>query len=228
MSKAGLPAHGAAVALLHSPLAARLLEFNLLPARGAESARLDRLLPKELRERLAVAAGAQFERHLSEWLLDALGVRQRLVLDPAEPALPVALAPAPLLGRLRRHLGLVQANRRVRHAIVRTDAQLLSETLDADALRFARLRAPQFGEGEPALSDWPLAQVLAALDVLGDAVLERSLQGAAPALAQRARLRWPDPQSTPASLDPAAALQLARAVLEDLDAPWLSSFPRSH
>jgi hypothetical protein len=218
---------GAAVAMLHSPLAGRLIEFNLLPARGIDAGRLQRLLPQPWLPALRETAGATFERHCSAWLLETLGLRDRLVTDGSEPALPIALAPAPLMNRLRRALGLVQANRRIRHAITREQAQRVAAQLDAEALRFARLRAPQLSAGEPALSGWPLDDVLAALDLLGAAVLERSVQGADPALAERARLRWPDPQDTPVTLAASAALALARAVLEELDSAWLSSFPHS-
>lgn len=212
-------------ALLEAPMAAALLEFNLLPSRTLHPCRWATFLPSGWAP--PEGSDAALHRHLSSLILGRLGLAGRLADDPGRPEWPVALAPPALRGRACRWIALVLAQERIRHAVQRDAARVVAQALDAESLAFARHRAPQLGVADGTLADAPLGQLVTGLDDIGHGALVLALAHAPAALRDRAALRC-SPTARQPGLAPAAALALALRVLQELDPPWMSCFPATH
>lgn len=182
--------------------------------------------PGELR-RLHRQASAEFLRDRNPGIISTLD----------DPLLPLFMAEQSTFDRLLRYCGLLVLGLAIRRVIVRDEVQALQAELEPLELVFARKVAPGLWiGGAPPRCEAPLAftelggQVAAA----GAGLLFLAAQAASAPVAQRALLRLPghakdDVLGLPESLaDRQVAAKLALSVLEYLDAPWLSAFPRRH
>jgi hypothetical protein len=208
----------------HSPHAAAMLSFNLQPSRWLHPSRWPQWLPAGWPA--PQAADAAQHRHLSALMLQRLGEHAEPVLDPQHREWVFALAPRAHWFLLLRRVALVRAQRRLRHAIRRGDAQALRHALDGDEVHFIHQRAEQLGPADAQLDEWPLAELVAQLDVLGAATLNDACVNAPVALGVRVQLRGPVADAP--ALDADSAHGLAWRVLQDIDPSWTSSFPSSH
>lgn len=167
-------------------------------------------------------------------LLKGFGEGEAVVAGFSDPALPVFMASPTAFERLALHCGLVCLIPSIRRIIARDELRVLREELSAPEFEFARRGGDRW---VPADSEAPvmvsLGKVRAQARALGDAVLFFAIAQASPAVACRARLRLPQdlsPESSPvpASLrDGHQALSLARGLLQELDAEWMSLFHNS-
>jgi type III secretion protein K len=231
----------AALPLLGSPLAARLLEFNLLPSRSLHPSRRALLRPAiaPAFERLAALPRVARELH-RDWstaLLEAFdGEARRPVLAAGEPALPLALAQPEVLARLARDAGLVLLGRHLRRTVLRADVAAAREAIGAEGLAFARGPAADLHPGLDNADDvggWlpqGAASLPGAADLLGAGVLAQAWHDAAPALRRRADLKLPAEADAPrvreaSGLRAAAARDLCLTLMNRIEPAWLSLFP---
>lgn len=204
-----------------------LLAFNQLPSRTLHPSRHATYAPPAA---LAVIAGAPalapaWHRHWSREILDALGLRQRPVVDAARPELALALLAPDALAQCARRLGAVLCGPRLRRAIAGDEVRTLIAHFGAELLDFTRRAAAGLHGGLPDSAGWTLAETTAAVDTLGLGALRAALSGAGPELALRAELKLPDQPTPPAPLPAPQALALGLSLLKQTDSSWLSSFP---
>ncbi len=227
-------------------LARAMLEANALPSSLAHPARLEAwggagtgLWPRlrEVLGRLAadtrVAGEGILHRHVSAALLRDPALGLGWIDSPEDPALALCAAPAHLFDSLQRHAGLVLLGPAIRQVIARAELAALEMQLGPGSLEFVRRQAPRLwagGGGAPALRV-EAATVSEQTLRWGAEVLARAFEAASPPVTRRGHLRLPPQvgrEPLPAGLDePHQALALARALLHELDAPWLSLFPAS-
>ncbi len=219
-----------------STLRAMLHGFNLLPSRLWHPAR-EPGWQHELQALGALAGQAALARVLhrrwSAQLLAALGPAALPVADLAHPALPLALAPAPLLAQLQRRAGVLLLAQRLRRVVRRGEVLALREALGTELLQWAYDEAePLRATLAPAARDDadPLPDPAAAADLLGAGLLAQSWHDAPAGLKLRADGRLPPGADdaavrTASGLDAARARHLCRQLLASLDSTWLSSFP---
>ena len=228
-----------------SALRARLQEFNLLPSRLWHPAR-EPGWQRELQALGALASRAALVRVLhrrwSAQLLAALGTGALPVTDLAHPALPLALAPAPLLQQLQRRAGVLLLAPRLRRVVRRSEVLALRQALGAELLQWAYDDAEALmdglaqgggaaGQGAAGGSDTGLpAEPAAAADLLGAGLLAQSWRDAPAGLKLRADGRLPPGADDAAvraasGLDAPRACHLCRQLLASLESTWLSSVP---
>lgn len=203
---------------------ALLPSMDLHPARLADlpagaSAWLARLQPQS-------PAWRRLHRHWSQTFALA-----PLDLDEAahDPALPLALLPEPHWSRLQRVAGAGLAAGCLRHIIAREPVALLRRALGEPA--YAWVLAQPDGPCSGQARSLPAADLLPACERWGAEMLWHAMAAAAPALAERLRLRLaPDAaqETAPAPgqhRTPEQALQTLLDIIRILDPRWLSSFP---
>lgn len=205
----------------------RLVEFNQLPSRTLHPSRHAAYAPPAALAAIAAAPGLApaWHRHWSREILDALGLWQRPVTDPARPELALALLAPEALAQCARRLGAVLCGPRLRRAIAGDEVRALIAHLGADLLDFTRRTAAGLHDGLADSAAWTLAETTAAVDTLGLGALRAALSGAGPELAQRAELKLPDLPAQPAPLPAPQALALGLSLLKKTEPAWLSSFP---
>lgn len=211
-----------------------LLSFSLQPSRWMHASHWADTAPPGLDPASPVLqrvlAWPQGHRAWSQWLWQTHKLSP--VDDWAEPALRWALLPEDALAQVVERAGLVLLNRRIRHTISATQVRELNRVFVADAVRFARLQAPQWHPGLTDLPDQPIPEWPVLVQALGWALLRQVAQGAAPTLRSRLLWRLPKPGAVPGPDDLILSITLAQAQalvfsLIDLVLPaWLSSFPR--
>lgn len=207
-------------------LARGLVAFNQLPSRTLHPSRHATYASPATLALIAAAPtlAPAWHRHWSRDILDALGLRQRPVIDASRPELALALLTPDLLAQCARRLGAVLCGPRLRRAIAGDEVRTLIAHFGADLLDFTR-RAASLHAGLPASADWTLAETTAAVDTLGLGALRAALSGAGPELALRAELKLPDQPTPRAPLPASQALALGLSLLKQTDSSWPSSFP---
>lgn len=133
----------------------RLVEFNQLPSRTLHPSRHAAYAPPATLAAIAAAPGLApaWHRHWSREILDALGLWQRPVTDPARPELALALLAPDALAQCARRLGAVLCGPRLRRAIAGDEVRALIAHLGADLLDFTRRTAAGLHDGLA----WPTA-----------------------------------------------------------------------
>lgn len=213
---------------LDHDLAEPLLRLNLLPtslmhpSRRAGWARDDSLALSE----------AVLDRHESSAWLETAGLPLVKGLD--DPRLPICMAPPPLFERLCLACGSALLWPALRRVIVRAELAELVRQLGEDCLALVR-RLAALGRIPPSAADEapPLLERDVREQALrsGQALVAVALQDAPPELAERGLLRLPREALSQAPLvprdlrEPPRALEFLHSVLQEIDAPWLSSFP---
>lgn len=210
---------------LEHSLAEPLLRWNLLPTSWMHPSRR----AEWAQHHEPALSQAVVHRHESAALLEALGLG--VVRDLDDPALPLCLADQALFDRLSLTSGAAVLWAALRRVIVRAELAALYRELGEDCLVLVRRLgcAGLVADVEPAptLSPDVRQQALGA----GQALVAVALQSSQRDVAERGLLRLPLQASSDAELlpvalrDPAKALLFVRIVLQELDAPWLSSFP---
>ena len=225
---------------LDRPLAGAFLAFNLLPAGLVHPSRIaswhlatdaaDGAEPTP-----ASQAGNKYRlRHASMTLLKGFGTNEAVVAGFSDPALPVFMASQAAFERLTLYAGLVCLIPSIRKIIAREDLQVLRDELSASEFEFVRRGGDRWVtqdmDSQVMVS---LGQVRPQARALGYALLFSAIAPASSAVACRARLRLPVDLSPESSSLPQAlrdgdkALGLARGLLQELDAEWMSLFPNS-
>ena len=215
------------------PMAQNLIRFNALPSLNLHASRLAKLMPLGV---LSEISPALWNRHCSAILLQSLDSQPVLTLE--DPALPLAMLPAPMFERLTLWSGVLLVAPWIQRTIARADVLELNSQLGAEAVNFALNTAP----GLLKLSSPPQADFLFAADQsraqalqLGSALLSAAFATAPPGIAQRGLLRLPADVvdirakiATTVLKNDAQALLLARSMTHLLEPAWLSSFPTQH
>jgi hypothetical protein len=225
---------------LDRPLAGAFLAFNLLPAGLVHPSRIASW-------QLATDAGNTAEpmpapqadnkyrlRHASMALLKRFGTNEAVVTGFSDLALPVFMASQAAFERLTLYAGLVCLIPSIRKIIAREDLQVLRDELSASEFEFVRRGGDRWvTQDMDSQVMVTLGQVRPQARALGYALLFSAIAPASPAVACRARLRLPldlspESSSLPQALrDGDKALGLARGLLQELDAEWMSLFPNS-
>ena len=217
---------------------AAMLSFNLLPSRWLHASRWAALLPAGW-EPPADGDGAR-HRHCSALILRHLGPASEAVTDWQRREWPLAVLPAARWTQLLRRLGLLLMQRRLRHTIRGDEARALAAAVPPADLAWVRGPVPRVAAAatlqrwlaaqDEALARLPLADHGAALPRLGAALLAQATAPVPAPMRARLTLRAPDAAEAidaGAAAGPEAAFALVLSVLEELDPPWLSSFPGS-
>jgi len=233
---------------LKGPVAAQLLEFNLLPSRTLHPAHAARLSPPQGIEHAQPRVQAALHRRWSSRLLQDLGAEGAPVTNLAEPALPLALLTPPLMQRLARDLGIVLLGANLRRLVEREEVLAARSSLGQEGMAWALEGAAKLHAGlptpplhlsnhnhnhnhEPSLQPLsPRTPGWASLaDSLGAGLLAQAWYDAPPPLRHRADWKLP-PAAQDARTRGAAGLTEpeARALclqrLKQMESVWLSSF----
>jgi hypothetical protein len=228
---AGLGA-GVVVRWLMHPKAEQLLRFCLLPSLTLHPSRWERLLPQsDFHGRPSSASShpvdAQAHQRWSLQLLHQLALQPLTTVE--DPALPLAALEPVRFKALIAWCGAGAAESQLRTCIDREQLARVQGVVGGDALEFAFDHATALQRyGACAL---PQSSTLeSAVPALGAAVLYQAFAAATAPVQERALLRLPVDAAQhvtylcPALQVPATALAYARWVLQEMDAPWISSF----
>jgi hypothetical protein len=214
---------------LAHPAAGELLRLNLLPSTLLNPTRMDEWSMAALHK----PPLAGLHRHWS----DALLARAELaapVLALGDPALPLALLPAPRFHMLLLRAGAALLAGPICRTVVRDEVAALREQLGDEVLALARTRAGRPSVAPNLHPDWEPGEAGSLCQRFGAGLLWVAFEAAEPALAARARLRLPVEAEadaltlSEAGLAPPAALALARELVQQLEPAWLSAFPAPH
>ncbi len=226
---------------LDRPLAGAFLAFNLLPVGLMHPSRQaawhrapDTADATESTQTLHVVDRSRRLRHASRAHLQQLDEDEAWVEGFNDPALPVFMASQTAFERLAIFCGLVCLIPAIRRIITREDLQAVRAELSAQEFEFARGGGARWVPHDlQAQQGVSLGHVRTQARALGDHLLFFAIASASPAVACRARLRLPVDLSTecspwpPTLQDGGQALNLARGLLQELDAEWMSLFPTS-
>lgn len=219
-------------ASLKGPVAALLLEFNLLPSRTLHPAQVARLDPPEGLAQAQPEVAAVLHKRWSARLLQALGSAATPVLNRFEPAFPLALATPAVLKQLARDLGIALLGTYLRRAIDRQEVLALRSTLGAKGMAWALEGAVELHPGLPNPLHWLKADrstAAQAADHLGFGLLAHAWHDAPPQLRERANWKLPPEGQSPelreaSGLTEPQARELSLKRLNQLEPAWLSYF----
>lgn len=218
-------------------MAENLIRFNALPSLDLHASRLAELMPLGMPSEIN---SSLWHRHCSAILLQSLDSQPVLALD--DPALPLAMLPAPVFERLTLWSGVLLLAPWIQRTIARAHVLELNSQLGSQAVDFALNTAPGLLKpSNPLQADFLFAVDQSRSQALqfGSALLSAAFATAPPGIAQRGLLRLPaDVQdirakiattaTTAALKNDAQALLLARSMTHLLEPAWLSSFPTLH
>lgn len=188
----------------------------------------------------AVSGEAILHRHVSAAMLSDAALGLGWIESPDDPALALCTAPPPLFTAVQRAAGLMMLGPGIRQVISRSDLVLMEQQIGPESMDFVRRVAPRLWIGG-TVARVDAAEISAQALAWGGQLLARAWAIASPPVARRGMLRLPPEvgavagtvtgdEFRPGRLSgrlpaPAQALALARAILHELDAVWLSHFP---
>lgn len=204
----------------------QLIEFNQFPSKTLHPSRRTAFAPLAVLRAWDMAPGltAAWHRHWSLDILRCLGLGDRPVQDPDQPALALALLAPDRLALCARRIGAVLCAPRVRYTILGDDVRALSQALGTDVLDFSRRNAGVLHPGIAGAAFRDAASALCTVDALGRDVVRAALQGSDPALRLRAELKMLDEPARQCPVTPEDALALGLGVLQQTDPSWHSLF----
>ena len=219
------------VTWLEEPWAQPLLQFNLLPTTLLHSSWHAKLAEIPLLQKwLADKTDLQIlHRHWSSFLLKQYQLDQQWALNPEEPLVALACAPTALFNKALMLCGIVLIGKRVRQAITRTEILEIEKKIDAKILNFIYRRSIALFDGLTTLQDWSWEQLAKQMNLLSSALFLRAAEELDVALLQR--LRWRLPANAEEflgqiNLSAQEAFLLLQKIVNEVDASWLSSFPK--
>lgn len=202
-----------------------LLAFNQLPSRSLHPSRHADYLGDCSFD--IPTAGEPWDpiwhRHWSRAILEKLGLRDRPVIDPTLPSLPLALLPTDRLAQCMRSIGALLCGPRLRRAISGPEVRAMLATLGTEVVDFIRRDGVALHPGMDESNDWAMNDTLDAVEILGRGALLAAFREDGPEVALRAELKLPAGPTAEAPMAGAQALALALDIVSIKGATWHSS-----